>query len=75
MPSKKERGITMTVYAVIYSIGISSGYTKLISLCSTMEKAEKIKQADMKQNCNNEWHYSIKPIDIDKTVNITYQEW
>ena len=65
----------MTVYAVIYTIGISSGHKELIGVYSTEDKAEEMKQANMKRNGRNEWHYSIEPIKIDKTINKVYQEW
>lgn len=63
------------VYAVIYTVGYSSGHKELIGIYSTEVKAKKMQQVDMKQNCRNEWNYSIKPIKIDKTVNEVYQEW
>ena len=65
----------MKVYAVIYSVGLSSGYNELVGVYSTIEKAEEIKKTDMKRRCRNDWHYSITPITIDKTVNEVYQEW
>jgi hypothetical protein len=65
----------MLVYAVTHTCGISSGYKELIGICSSEDKAEKTKETDMKRNCRNEWHYSIKPAVVDKTVNETYMEW
>lgn len=65
----------MTVYAVTYTIGLSSGYSELVGVYSTEDVAKEMKQADMKRNCRNEWHYSINPIQVDKTVNKVYQEW
>lgn len=65
----------MTVYALTYMIGISSGYETLIGIYSTIEKAEEIKQKDMKLKASMEWHYHITPIEIDKTVNETIREW
>lgn len=66
----------MTVYAVIYTVGLYSGYKELIGVYSTIEKAERMKQLDMKYHAiRSEWGYSIIPIEIDKTVNEVYQEW
>lgn len=65
----------MTVYALTYKVGISSGYENLIGVYSTIEKADSIKQKDMKCKANMEWHYHITPIEIDKTVNKTIREW
>ena len=65
----------MTVYALTYEVGISSGHEKLIGVYSTIEKAGEIKQKDIKCNGNMEWHYHITPIEIDKTVNKTIREW
>ena len=66
----------MTVYAVIYTVGLYSGYKELIGVYRTIEKAESMKQLDMKHHSiRSEFGYSIKPIEIDKTVNEVYQEW
>lgn len=65
----------MTVYAVIYTVGFYAGHKELIGIYSTEDKAKAKKQADMKRNCRFEFNYSIKPIEIDKTVNEVYQEW
>ena len=66
----------MTVYAVIYTVGLYSGYKELIGVYSTIEKAESMKQLDMKHDgIRNERGYSIEPIEIDRTVNKVYQEW
>lgn len=66
----------MKIYAVIYTVGLYSGYKELIGVYSTTEKAERMKQLDMKHHAiRSEWGYSIIPIEIDKTVNEVYQEW
>lgn len=65
----------LIVYALTCTVGISSGYKKLIGVYSTLGVAEKAKQTDAKQNALSEWHYSIQPITVDKTVNETYVEW
>lgn len=63
------------MFALTFTMGISSGYSKLIGLYTTKEKAEKEKERDMKKTANSEWNYSITEIAIDKPVNITYNEW
>ena len=65
----------MKIYAVIYTVGFYAGHKELIGIYSSEDKAEKMKQADMKRNCRNEWNYSIKSIEVDKTVNDVYMEW
>ena len=65
----------MTVYALEFTIGISSGYATIIGIYSTNEKAENAKAKDMKATAHTEWHYKITPIEVDKTLNITYMEW
>lgn len=66
----------MIVYAVTYSVGLYSGYKELVGVYSTIEKAESMKQLDMEHHSiRSEFKYSIKPIEIDKTVNEVYQEW
>ena len=65
----------MKVYALTYKIGISSGAEVLIGAYSAREKAEEVKQKDMKRKANMEWHYSIIPIEIDKAINITIRVW
>lgn len=65
----------MTVFVLICSEGVSTGYHELIGLYSTQEKAEEMKQVDMLKTIRGEWHYSIKPVEIDKTLKIIYDEW
>lgn len=65
----------MKIYAVIYTVGFYTGYNELVGIYSTEDKANAMKQVDMKRKCRNEWNYSIKSIEIDKTVNEVYQEW
>lgn len=65
----------MIVFALICSVGVSTGYKELIGLYSTQEKAEEMKQVDMRKTIRGEWHYSIKPVEINKTLKITYDEW
>lgn len=65
----------MVVYALKCSVGISSGYNKIVGIYSTRERAEEMKTKDMKQAALSEWHYKIIPIEIDRTINETYVEW
>lgn len=65
----------MTVYALEFSVGVSSGYATIIGIYSTNEKAENAKAKHMKDTAHMAWHYTIAPIEVDKTLNITYMEW
>ena len=65
----------MTVYALEFSVGVSSGYATIIGIYSTNEKAEDAKAKHMKDTAHMAWHYTIAPIEVDKTLNITYMEW
>ena len=66
----------MTVYALVYTVGLYSGHKELIGVYSSRDNAERIKQIDIKQHgMRTEFGYSIKAIEIDKTVNEVYQEW
>lgn len=65
----------MTIYVVTYTVGFDSGYSELVGIYSSVDKANTMKQLDMKQKCRNEWHYSVTPIEVDKTINKTYKEW
>lgn len=66
----------MQLYALVYTVGLYSGFKELIGVYSSKDKAEKMKQLNMKSNgIRSERGYSIHPIEIDKTVNTVYQEW
>ena len=66
----------MIIYALTYTVGLYSGYKELIGVYSSKDKAEKMKQFDIKRHgIRNESGYAIKLIEIDKTVNEVYQEW
>lgn len=65
----------MTVYALEFTVGISSGYATIIGIYSTNEKAEDAKTKHMKDTAHMAWHYKITPIEVDRTLNITYMEW
>lgn len=65
----------MKVFALIYTIGISSGSETLIGLFSTKEKAEEKREKHMRKIGDSIRHYEIEEIEIDKEVNITITEW
>lgn len=68
----------MEIFALSYTMEISTGNSELIGIYSTKEKAEEAKRLDM---CNSkhivryEWHYDIKSIKLDETINHTYRRW
>ena len=65
----------MKVFALIYTIGISSGSETLIGLFSTEEKAEEKREKHMRKSGDSIRHYEIEEIEIDKEVNITLADW
>ena len=65
----------MKVFALIFTIGISSGSETLIGLFSTKEKAEEIAEIHAKKYGYAKHHYKTKEIEIDKEVHITISEW
>lgn len=65
----------MKAFALIFTIGFSSGSKKLIGLFSTKEKAEEKKEKHMKENAYTKHHYKIEEIEMNKEVNITIIEW
>lgn len=64
----------MKVYALIFKIGISSGYEELIGLFDDIEKAEKSKRKHIEKNTYMEHHYSIQEIELNKEINYTITE-
>lgn len=64
-----------TVYAVLYACNYASGYKELIGVYDTKQRAEEARNQDIEQTVRPVWNYAIKPITINKTVNITYMEW
>ena len=65
----------MKVFALICSVGVSSGYKELIGLYSTKEKAEETKKKNARKTIRGEWHYSIKEVEVDKDLCKVYDEW
>lgn len=65
----------MKVFALTFTIGISSGYEELFGLFSTKEKAEEKAERHAKKYGHAKHHYKIEEIEIDKEVNITIFEW
>lgn len=65
----------MKVFALTFTIGISTGHEKLFGLFSTKEKAEEKAERHAKKYGHAKHHYKIEEIEIDKEVNITINEW
>ncbi len=65
----------MKVYALIFTIGLSSGHKELIGIYDTTERAEEIKEKHMKKNGHAKHHYKIEEIEINKTYNTIFNEW
>ena len=65
----------MKVNALIFTIGLSSGYKELIGIYDTTERAEEIKEKHIKKNGHAKHHYKIKEIEINKTINNVFMEW
>lgn len=65
----------MKIYALIFKIGISSGYEELIGMFDSTEKAEESKSKHMKKHAHAEHHYSIKEIELNTEINYTITEW
>lgn len=65
----------MKVYALIFKIGISSGYEELIGMFDSKEKANESKNQHMKKYTHAEHHYSIKEIELNTEINYTITEW
>ena len=65
----------MKVYALVFTIGISSGYKQLIGIYDDWNKANEALDKDMKICCHANHHYSIHEIELNEEVNITFAEW
>lgn len=65
----------MKVFALIFTVGLTSGHTELIGIYDSKERAEEIKRKHIKENAHAEHHYKIKEIEINKTINEVYREW
>lgn len=65
----------MKVFALTFTIGISSGSETLLGLFSTKEKAEEKAEKHAKKYGHAKHHYEIEEIEIDKEINITIAEW
>lgn len=65
----------MKIYALIFEIGISSGYMELIGMFDGIEKAEETKSKHMKKYAHAEHHYSIKEIELNTEINYIITEW
>lgn len=65
----------MKVFALTFTIGISSGSETLLGLFSTVENAVAVKNKHSKKHGYAERHYEISMLELDKEVNITLAEW
>ena len=65
----------MKVHALVFEIGIESGYQLLIGLYDTFEKAENTMKEHMSKHYHSQRHYHICAIDLNKEVDITIAEW
>lgn len=65
----------MKIYALIFNIGISSGYEKLLGLFTDKKIAEEIKYKHMQKNAYAEHHYFIKQVEANKEIDYTLYEW
>ena len=65
----------MKVFALTFTVGISSGSETLLGLFSTVENAVVVKNKHSKEHSYDEHHYEISRLELDKEVNITLAEW
>ena len=65
----------MKVFALIFTIGISSGSETLLGLFSTKEKAEEKAEIHAKKYGHTKYHYRKEEIEIDKDINIMIAQW
>lgn len=65
----------MKVFALTFTIGISSGSKTFLGLFSTKEKAEEKVEKHAKKYGYTKHHYGIEEFEIDKEINITIAEW
>lgn len=67
----------MKVYALHYTVGVSTGYKELVGIYSTVEELEKGREKDKKDYdvCRIFGDYIIEEIEINKNINKVYCEW
>lgn len=65
----------MNVYALTFSIGISSGSETFLGLFSDEERAIQAKEKHMKKYGYAKHHYYITPIVINHDMNTIFKEW
>lgn len=65
----------MTVFALTFVVGVSSGMETFLGLFSTIEKAEEIADKHARKMSYTKDHYRIEKIEIDKETNIIIAEW
>lgn len=68
-------GSEMNVYALVFTIGISSGHRELIGIYNDCDKLEEAMNKHMQQHYYNRQHYSVHEIELNKEENIIIAEW
>lgn len=65
----------MKLFALTFTVGISSGSETFFGLFSTKEKAEEKAEKHAEKWGYSKDHYKIEEIEVDKEVNIIIAEW
>lgn len=65
----------MTVFALVFSIGLCSGHKDLIGIYDDYDKAKEALNKDMVDSSFFRHHYSIHEIELNEEVNIKFAEW
>lgn len=65
----------MTVCALVFTIGISSGYKKLIGIYDDWDMAKEALNKHMEKSGYGIHHYSMHEIELNTEENITFAEW
>lgn len=65
----------MKVFALTFTVGISSGSKTFLGIFSTEEKAEERAEKHAKKFAYSKDHYNIEKVEIDKEEEIVFCEW
>lgn len=65
----------MIVYALIFTVGISSGSSTFMGIYDNEEKAAEIRDKHSKKFGYTLYHYTITPIKINEELDKVFQEW
>lgn len=65
----------MSVYALIFQIGVSHGHEKLIGLYDSEIRAKDAQERHMKMHYYGKHHYNIYKIELNEEVDIMFAEW